>query len=329
MSRILIAALLIAAVVSLPALAADAAESTYGPVPNAPAPRLAVSKWVQGKPIQSFKRGHVYVVDLWATWCAPCLSSMPRLRRLQESHPEDVTVVAMNVWEMRPDSVPSFVRAHADSMPGLVAMDSIPKGKEVNEGLTAVAFLGTSEHVSIPRTFVVDGQGRVAWIGHPEQLDAPLAEVLAGTWDVASFGERYRREMEDEQRYWKLLGPVEAAVQAREWHAAYQASEDVAAADSAYQGRIAYQGFAYLAYMIMKPEAPSSEETAIARRAVERAMALIGEPDWSIYLLASRVAKASGDTPAARRYLENALACAPEEELGAIKASLDSLPKAD
>jgi thiol-disulfide isomerase/thioredoxin len=40
-------------------------------------------------------RGKVTVLDFWATWCSPCLASMPRLEKLARSHP-DVAVLAIN-----------------------------------------------------------------------------------------------------------------------------------------------------------------------------------------------------------------------------------------
>lgn len=40
-------------------------------------------------------RGKVTVLDFWATWCTPCLASMPRLEQLARSHP-DVAVIAIN-----------------------------------------------------------------------------------------------------------------------------------------------------------------------------------------------------------------------------------------
>jgi thiol-disulfide isomerase/thioredoxin len=41
-------------------------------------------------------RGKVTVLDFWATWCTPCLASMPRLEQLARSHP-DVAVITINM----------------------------------------------------------------------------------------------------------------------------------------------------------------------------------------------------------------------------------------
>jgi thiol-disulfide isomerase/thioredoxin len=44
----------------------------------------------------SATRGKITVLDFWATWCKPCLASMPRLEKLARSHP-DVAVVTINL----------------------------------------------------------------------------------------------------------------------------------------------------------------------------------------------------------------------------------------
>jgi tetratricopeptide (TPR) repeat protein len=40
----------------------------------------------------------------------------------------------------------------------------------------------------IPQAFIIDQQGRVAWIGQPKFLDTALPRVLAGNWDIAAAG---------------------------------------------------------------------------------------------------------------------------------------------
>ena len=56
----------------------------------------------------------------------------------------------------------------------------------------AVTWLDASYRSGIPCTFIVNGQGLVAWIGHPLELEEPLAAVLDGTWDLAAERERFR-----------------------------------------------------------------------------------------------------------------------------------------
>ena len=54
-------------------------------------------KDMQGKPFTlSDYNGKVILLDFWATWCIPCLASMPRLEKLARSHP-DVAVLTINL----------------------------------------------------------------------------------------------------------------------------------------------------------------------------------------------------------------------------------------
>jgi thiol-disulfide isomerase/thioredoxin len=169
-------------------------ETSSGLNPGDMAPSIEASKWLRGGPVDEFESGQVYVVDLWSTWCKPCIASMPTLHELETKYAGKVTVIAMTVWEFAPQGVPKFMESLGDTMPTIVALDSIPEGKEVNEGLTAVKYLGTSDSASIPKSFLIDESGRVAWIGTPENLEEPLSHVLAGTWDLKSFSESYSRQ---------------------------------------------------------------------------------------------------------------------------------------
>lgn len=44
--------------------------------------------------VSDFK-GKVVMIDLWETWCKPCIASFPTMQQLQEDYPEDFIVLAV------------------------------------------------------------------------------------------------------------------------------------------------------------------------------------------------------------------------------------------
>jgi thiol-disulfide isomerase/thioredoxin len=55
-------------------------------------------------------KGRVVLLNLWATWCAPCLKEMPALDRLQKELGSDkFEVVALSVDRAGPDAAKKFL----------------------------------------------------------------------------------------------------------------------------------------------------------------------------------------------------------------------------
>jgi cytochrome c biogenesis protein CcmG, thiol:disulfide interchange protein DsbE len=56
-------------------------------------------------------KGQVVLLNVWATWCAPCRVEMPSIERLQQEFgPQGLKVVAISIDEAGPDVVREFVR---------------------------------------------------------------------------------------------------------------------------------------------------------------------------------------------------------------------------
>jgi len=169
---LLIAGLLVAGV------PAGAAELNIGD----PAPKLEVSKWVKGKPVDlaAIKGKKIVVLDFWATWCGPCIESIPHLTALQRDlAAKDVVIIGVtardpgNTLKM----VEKFVARWGDKMAYSIAFDKEEKAYK--------AYMEATGQSGIPTAFVIDKSGRVAWIGHPTfGLDEVLEEVIAGKHDI-------------------------------------------------------------------------------------------------------------------------------------------------
>src|SRR5688572_8177405 len=155
------------------------------------APPLRVSEWIKGTPVQQFKKGHVYVLEFWATWCKPCIAAMPHLSTLAREYKDEVTFIGMDIYEdeLKPTKSIKQIKAFVDSLGNKI--DYAVATEDTN--FTVADWLEASDEKrkGIPSTFVIDGEGRLAWIGYPTELDTVLSKIVANTWDLKkALGER-------------------------------------------------------------------------------------------------------------------------------------------
>src|SRR6185312_7525276 len=144
------------------------------------APVLKVQEWVKGTPVKNFEKGNVYVVEFWATWCAPCMAAMPHLSHLARKYSGKVSFSAIDVYESRGTKIASIAQLKALVKGMGRHMDFNVAAEDTN--FTVHDWLDAYGVNSIPATFVIDRQKRVAWIGRPGSLDTVLKKIVNGTW---------------------------------------------------------------------------------------------------------------------------------------------------
>src|SRR6266404_4476353 len=145
-----------------------------------PAPPLRVRGWLKGTPVQSFEKGKVYVVEFWATWCKPCIAAMTHLSALAGKYKDRVTILGIDIYEKKTTSMEK-VKAFVDSMGH--QMDYYHLAAEDSNFMVA-GWLDASGERGIPKSFVVNEDGRLAWIGYPKELDEVLPKIVNNIWDI-------------------------------------------------------------------------------------------------------------------------------------------------
>ena len=158
---------------------------------------LHIANWAKGKPVDLavLKSNQVAVVEFWATWYAPCRTSIPHLTELQKKFKD---VVFIGVSDEDADTVKKFVDKMGDKMDYRVAVDK--------DGQTGEAYMKAYGQNGIPTAFVVDKQGRIVWLGHPMgDLEKVLDQLLAGKYDLNKARKLGELQSKEEQ-YVELAG---------------------------------------------------------------------------------------------------------------------------
>ena len=155
--------------------------------PGSKAPPISVDAWVKGEPVTKFEPGKVYVVEFWATWCGPCIKSMPHLTAIQKQYP-DITVIGVAALENPASNKPDLSTNAPTVDPRLEGVRAFVKSRDETIGYR-IAFDGDStmgkawmrpaKQRSIPWACVVGKDGNIAWMGHPDLLDGAVAKVMA------------------------------------------------------------------------------------------------------------------------------------------------------
>ena len=127
------------------------------PTPRpAPALQFAARDGTQ-KQLADFK-GELVLVNLWATWCVPCVKEMPALDRLQTQLPGKLTILAISEDRQGDTVVAPFLGEH-----GIKNLAIYLDPKAVATSAFAAEGLPTSYLISADGMILGKEEGGAAW----------------------------------------------------------------------------------------------------------------------------------------------------------------------
>ncbi|MGI9471821.1 MAG: TlpA family protein disulfide reductase [Rubripirellula sp.] len=135
-----------------------------------PAPEVSLML-LDGNPFRlSESQGTIVVLDFWATWCAPCMQTMPLVEAaIAEYDPERVRLVSINLEEPA-EQIRSVLERHDMNLTVALDRDGVAAQRYQARAIPQLVVVGPDG--TVERLFVGGGSGVV------EQMKAALDELL-------------------------------------------------------------------------------------------------------------------------------------------------------
>ncbi|MGC4013461.1 MAG: TlpA disulfide reductase family protein [Luteolibacter sp.] len=140
---------------------------------------LAKATFIQGTVPTAWEPGKVYMFECWATWCGPCIASIPHVNELHKKYADKgLRIIGLNVYDEGPeDKIRKFVAGKGDGMSYPVAF--VGKGGDFEK-----EWLKPAKVTGIPHTFVVK-DGKLVLMEHPLKITDEVIEKLLAGGDAA------------------------------------------------------------------------------------------------------------------------------------------------
>lgn len=125
-------------------------------------------------------RGKVLILDFWATWCSPCIASMPHTQEIAAKYADQgVAVLAVCTGDKRA-RFDDWVRLKAKSYPALrFTFDPHEQGTPAEKDRASFALYGVP---AIPAQFILNREGRIVattdgYVPGDARIEAALAKA--------------------------------------------------------------------------------------------------------------------------------------------------------
>ena len=328
--------------------AAPAAKAPAAMTIGSPAPTPEVSDFIRGEQPKWFEKGKTYVVEFWATWCGPCRASMPHLSDLADRYKDSVVVVGIS--DEQPDVVRGFLDKDEWKKKARYNLAADPDRSVHRDYMEAAGKNG------IPTAFIVR-DGKVQWIGHPMQMDEPLAKVVDGTWDAKAAKKEFDDAAATARKQQERRRAIGEARKAGDWKKIIaMMDEDIAGATGSQKrqaqmskfrtmigaAKMPKEGYSFgrelvaaskgdaealneIAWYVLDDKAVGVRDIPFALETAKAAIAAAGAPEPAIMDTLARAYWESGDKAKALEWQEKAVKAAGDDEdvAGQMKETLE------
>lgn len=147
---------------------------------NLEAPNFSLSDLHGNRVTLAGLKGKIVVLDFWATWCNPCIASMPAMEKISKAHPEVVFLFVATREEGNgaAERVRSYIKQH--KFPGNVLMDQpLDQHPKVFQVASAYKVDG------IPAKMVIDAKGKLRFSTKGYSSDTELINELEAMITIA------------------------------------------------------------------------------------------------------------------------------------------------
>ncbi|MCA9307809.1 MAG: TlpA family protein disulfide reductase, partial [Phycisphaerales bacterium] len=129
---------------------------------NKPAPKFVVEEWLTKEPD---RKGKMVMIDFWATWCGPCVASIPKLNSFHRKHEDRLAVIGVSAESAE------TVRDH--------------RGAKINYALAIDPKRRMTDAIQnkyIPYIVLIDPTGVVRWQGTGSYMTEDVLDEMLDTY---------------------------------------------------------------------------------------------------------------------------------------------------
>ncbi|WP_352432475.1 TlpA disulfide reductase family protein [Pyrinomonas sp.] len=139
-------------------------EKASAPTSNAPpAPEITAAEWLGTQPVKlADLRGRVVLLDFWAYWCEPCLSSFPKLRELHRKYSaRGLTIIGVTQYYGQERGIPMTPKEELKFLRAFKKQFDLPYGIAIETNDETSSRYGVR---SLPTSVLIDRRGVVRFI---------------------------------------------------------------------------------------------------------------------------------------------------------------------